>query len=169
MVFHEDWHEELLEFVSAEGLKVEEVDYQVEDFLKIFETVGSHKGMLLEEELDLRRRSPLVVHLLGEQRNVEPDNFDDHLGIVDKFAEHFVLYFTLEVVPQNLDEVEHGLTEANKFLAAHKFLPIAEQNLRYFLYLLNFFVVEIVLFHQLLQIGFVDEVKLLDFTFAGRD
>jgi hypothetical protein len=73
------------------------------------------------------------------------------------------------VVPQNLDEVEHGLTQADKFLAAHKFLPIAEQNLRYFLYLLNLFVVEIVLFHQLLQIGFVDEVKLLDFTFAGRD
>lgn len=60
-IFDEDGDKQLFELIIAERLEIEEVEGEVEDVLKVSESVAAEAGVFVEEVLDLGGRSPDVL------------------------------------------------------------------------------------------------------------
>lgn len=82
-VSHEDRYQQLLEFVRAEGLQLEEVEDEVEDLLEVFEGVAAEVVVFLEKESDLCWRSPNCIALPAEHENVVPGHLYQHLWVMN--------------------------------------------------------------------------------------
>lgn len=84
--------------------------------------IGSYKGMLLEEGIDLSGSPPLIILIFFEDEDVVPNSFNDHFRVMNQAIEQFIFDFTIELIFKHFDKVDDHLYQLDKFFVLEYFL-----------------------------------------------